>query len=159
MKFADFLCLEAILPDLQATDRTGVIREMPQALLDAGQVAKEEYESIVRGILKREELGSTGLWSGVAISHTKHDGVEGLIGMTAVSRQGVDFGSLDGEPVRFFFPLIAPPDEAAEHMNALSHITQCLHRDTFRRFLMQAKSVAEIKQLLDDVDKHPDGPS
>ena len=41
MKFADFLCLEAILPDLQATDRTGVIREMAQALLDAGQVAKE----------------------------------------------------------------------------------------------------------------------
>ncbi len=72
---------------------------MPQSLLDAGQVAEEGYENIVRGILKREQLGSTGLWSGVAIPHTKHESVERLIGMAAVSHQGVNFGSLDGEHV------------------------------------------------------------
>lgn len=152
MKFADFLCSDAILSDLQATDRTDVIREITQALVDVGQVAEEEYEGIVQGILKREELGSTGLWSGVAIPHTKHPSVDRVIGMTAVSHHGVDFGSLDGEHVHVFFLLISPTDKVTEHLNALSHISQHLHRVTFRRFLMQAKSADEVRQLLDEAD-------
>ena len=152
MKFADFVCVEAIRADLKATDKKGVIREMTQSLLDAGRIAEDEYESIVKGILKREKLGSTGLWTGIAIPHTKHPSVDRLVGTAAICRQGVDFGSLDGELVHFFFLLISSSRDMEDHVRALSLITQRLHQETFRRFLTQAKSAEEIRQLLDEAD-------
>ena len=103
MKFADFVCPEAIRADLEARDKEGAIREIVQALLDAGKIASTEKDSIVKAILKREELGSTGIGRGVAVPHTKHPSADHLLGAVAVSRQGVDFASLDGERVNLFF--------------------------------------------------------
>ncbi len=97
MKFADFVSREAVRADLTADDKESVIREMTQALLDAGKIAPSEYEGIIRAILKREELGSTGIGRGVAVPHTKHASVDRLTGTVGVSAEGVDFDSLDGE--------------------------------------------------------------
>jgi mannitol/fructose-specific phosphotransferase system IIA component (Ntr-type) len=100
MKFADFVCPEAVRAELAATDKGGAIREMVQSLLDAGRIPADELEGIVKAILKREELGSTGIGRGVAVPHTKHPSVERLVGTVAVSTRGVDFDSLDGEVVQ-----------------------------------------------------------
>ncbi len=75
MKFAEFVCREAIRAELLAVDKHGVIGEMAQALLDAGQIAKNDYNPIVNAILKREELGSTGIGRGTATPHTKYPGI------------------------------------------------------------------------------------
>jgi len=157
MKFADFICRQAILPQLHATDKEGTIREMVQALCKAGKIEKSQYESIVQAILKREELGSTGIGRGVAIPHTKHPSVDQLIGAVAVSRQGVDFASLDGEAVYLFFLLISPPDRPGDHLRALENISRQLHVDTFCRFLKQAKTVEDIQVLLDEADNNQFG--
>ena len=69
------------------------------SLVSAGQVKEEDHDSIVEAIMKREELGSTGIGRGVAVPHTKHSSVESLIGTVGVSAEGVEFDSLDGEPV------------------------------------------------------------
>ncbi len=122
MKFADFICREAILAELQAMDKEGAIREMVQSLCKAGKVEQGEYESIVKAILKREELGSTGIGRGVAVPHTKHPSVDRLVGSVAVSPQGVDFASLDGEVVHLFFLLVSPPDRPGDHLRALENI-------------------------------------
>ena len=157
MKFADFICREAILAELQAVDKEGAIREMVQALCTAGKVETEEFESIVKAILKREELGSTGIGRGVAVPHTKHPSVDRLVGSVAVSARGVDFASLDGEVVHLFFLLISPPDRPGDHLRALENISRQLRDDTFCRFLKQAKSVEDIQQLLDEADSNQFG--
>jgi len=157
MKFADFICREALLAQLEAHDKEGAIREMVQALCKAGKVAQEEYESIVKAILKREELGSTGIGRGVAVPHTKHPNVDRLVGAVAVSPQGVDFASLDGEPVHLFFLLISPPDRPADHLRALENISRQLRDDTFCRFLKQAKNSEDIQQILDEADNNQFG--
>ena len=90
MKFADFVSRDAIKADLSADDKEGVIREMVQALLAAHKVPAEEFESIVKAILKREELGSTGIGRGVAVPHTKHPSVDSLICTVAISHQGLN---------------------------------------------------------------------
>ena len=154
MKFADFISREAIRAELRADDKEGVIREMIQALLEAGKIETSEFESIVRAILKREELGSTGIGRGVAVPHTKHPSVDRLIGTVAVSREGVDFNSLDGERVQLFFLLISPPDRPGDHLRALENISRQLRDDTFCRFLKKAKSAGEIEQLLDEADNN-----
>lgn len=154
MKFSDFVSREAIKGDLVADDKEGVIREMVQALLDAGKIAATEFDSIVKAIMKREELGSTGIGRGVAVPHTKHPSVERLIGTVAVSSEGVDFNSLDGEKVNLFFLLISPPDRPSDHLRALENVSRQLRDDGFCRFLKQSKTAADILQLLDEADNN-----
>jgi fructose-specific phosphotransferase system IIA component len=154
MKFADFVSREAIRGNLAATDKEGVIREMAQALLNADKIAAGEYESIVKAILKREELGSTGIGRGVAVPHTKHPSVERLMGAVAVSPEGVDFSSLDGEKVHLFFLLISPPDRPGDHLRALESVSRQLRNDTFCKYLKLAKKAEDVVLLLDEADNN-----
>ncbi len=116
MKFADFIVSAAVRSDLAATDREAVIREMLQTLAGAGALEADVLESIAAAILRREELGSTGIGHGVAVPHAKHDSLKRLAGMVAISAKGIDFQSLDGEMVHIFFLLISPSDRPSEHL-------------------------------------------
>ena len=127
---------------------------MAQALLAAGKIAPSEFEGIIKAILKREELGSTGIGRGVAVPHTKHASVDRLIGTVGVSAEGVDFDSLDGEKVHLFFLLISPPDRPGDHLRALENVSRQLRDETFCKFLKQAKNSDEILQLLDEADNN-----
>jgi fructose-specific phosphotransferase system IIA component len=154
MKFADFISRDAIRAELTAEDKEAVIREMVQSLVTAGKIETGEAENIVKAILKREELGSTGIGRGVAVPHAKHPSVDRLVGTVAVSHEGVDFNSLDGERVQLFFLLISPPDRPGDHLRALENISRQLRDDTFCRFLKKARSAEEIEQLLDEADNN-----
>ncbi|HEV2972326.1 MAG TPA: PTS sugar transporter subunit IIA [Pirellulales bacterium] len=154
MKFADFVSYEAIRPGLGADDKPGVIRELTQALLEAGKLRAGEIDGIVKAVMKREELGSTGIGRGVAVPHTKHPSVERLVGTVGVSQEGVDFDSLDGEKVQLFFLLISPPDRPGDHLRALENISRQLRDETFCKFLKQAKTTSDIRQLLDEADNN-----
>lgn len=154
MKFADFVSREAIRAELTADDKEGVIREMVQALLTANKIPQSEYDSIVKAIMKREELGSTGIGRGVAVPHTKHPSIDRLVGTVAVSSEGVDFDSLDGERVHLFFLLISPPDRPGDHLRALENVSRQLRDETFCKFLKQAKNAEDIVQLLEEADNN-----
>ena len=152
MRFMDFVGREAITVDLEAFDKEGVIRELSQSLVSAGLVKSQDLESIVSAVLKREELGSTGIGRGVAVPHTKHPNVDRLVGAVGISREGVDFRSLDGEMVQLFFMLISPPDRPGDHLRALENISRQLRNDTFCKFLKDAKSADAVHQLLCEAD-------
>ena len=154
MKFSDFVCTEAIMPKLDADDKESVIREMVKSLQGAGMVGVDECEDIVGAILKREELGSTGIGRGIAVPHTKHPSVDKLIGTVAISEDGVDFESLDGEKVQLFFILVSPPDRPSDHLRALEHISRQLRDDMFCKFLKQSKTKEDISQLLEEADNN-----
>ncbi|ADB17103.1 putative PTS IIA-like nitrogen-regulatory protein PtsN [Pirellula staleyi DSM 6068] len=152
MKFADFVSVGSIKADLAAEDKPGVIQEMVGSLAAAGAIKESEVEGIIAAIMKREELGSTGIGRGVAVPHTKHPSVEKLVGTVGVSHAGVDFNSLDGDKVQLFFLLISPPDRPGDHLRALENISRQLRDDTFCRFLKQARSTVDIQTLLDEAD-------
>jgi fructose-specific phosphotransferase system IIA component len=154
MKFADFVSVEAILPNIESDDKETVIRELTASLLSAGKISEEQSDGIVKAILKREELGSTGIGRGVAVPHTKHASVDQLVGTVGVSVEGVDFDSLDGEKVHLFFLLISPTDRPGDHLRALENISRQLRDETFCRFLKQAKTSEDIQQLLEEADNN-----
>ena len=154
MKFSDFVKTDSIKAELAATDKEGVIRELIQSLITSGQLAAEEEEAITQAILKREELGSTGIGRGIAVPHTKHPSVSQPVGTVGVSAIGVDFQSLDGEPVQLFFMLISPPDQPSDHLRALENISKQLQDETFCRFLKQSKTSADIQQILEEADNN-----
>jgi PTS system fructose-specific IIA component/PTS system nitrogen regulatory IIA component len=152
MKFSDFICKESVRTHLEAGEKEAVIRAMTTALLEAGQIEKDDYESIIEAILKREELGSTGIGRGVAVPHTKHPSVDRLVGTVAISEEGVDFDSLDGEKVHLLFLLVSPPDRPGDHLRALENISRQLRDDSFCRFLKQSKNPEDVWQLLEEAD-------
>lgn len=154
MKFADFISTKAIRAELTSDDKESVISELVQSLMDSGNVNPEERDDIVAAILKREELGSTGIGRGVAVPHTKHPSVQKLVGTVGVSADGVDFNSLDGEKVQLFFLLVSPPERPGDHLRALENISRQLRDDSFCRFLKQAKSTDDIQQLLEEADNN-----
>ncbi|RLS76410.1 MAG: PTS sugar transporter subunit IIA [Planctomycetota bacterium] len=154
MKFSDFVAPDAIRSHVEAGTKEGVIREMAQALVDAGRIAAADMDGIVKAIMKREDLGSTGIGRGVAVPHTKHPSVNRLVGTVAVSPRGIDFESLDGEPVQLFFLLVSPPDRPGDHLRALENISRQLRDDSFCRLLKAAKGPVEIQQLLEEADSH-----
>jgi len=154
MKFSDFVSEKAIRVELTAYDKEGVIAELVDSLVSSGAIKGDEKDSIVQAIMKREELGSTGIGRGVAVPHTKHPSVEELVGTVGVSTEGVDFTSLDGENVQLFFLLVSPPDRPGDHLRALENISRQLRDDTFCRFLKLAKTPEDIQQLLEEADNN-----
>lgn len=152
MKFADFICVEAIQASVKADTKEGVIRELVQGLVDAGALSADESEGIVKSILKREELGSTGIGRGIAVPHTKHASVARSVGALGISHEGVDFNSLDGDKVNLFFLLVSPHDRPGDHLRALENVSRQLRNEDFCRFLKQSESVEGIKHLLDEAD-------
>lgn len=152
MKFADFVCIDAITAELKSEDKPSVIAELVGNLVASGAIKASEQEGIVKAIMKREELGSTGIGRGVAVPHTKHASVDRLVGTVGVSKIGIDFNSLDGEQVHLFFLLVSPPDRPGDHLRALENISRQLRDDTFCRFLKQARGPQDIQLLLEEAD-------
>ncbi len=157
MKFVDFVSRDAIRTGVEADAKEEVIRAMAGSLRDAGKIDEGQYEGIVEAILKREELGSTGIGRGVAVPHTKHPSVHELVGSVAGSEEGVDFDSLDGEKVHLLFLLVSPPDRPGDHLRALENISRQLRDDTFCKFLKQSKEPADVWQLLEEADNNQFG--
>jgi len=154
MKFVDFVSRDAIRTSIEVGSKEQVIRAMATALLESGKISEDQHESIIEAILKREELGSTGIGRGVAVPHTKHPSVSELVGTVAVSEEGVDFDSLDGEKVHLLFLLVSPPDRPGDHLRALENISRQLRDETFCRFLKQSKAPEDVWQLLEEADNN-----
>jgi PTS system fructose-specific IIA component/PTS system nitrogen regulatory IIA component len=153
MKLSDFIVADAVIPELAATSKDAAIREMVGALRQAGQIGADHEQTIVAAIMKREELGSTGIGRGVAVPHTKHGSVTSLVATIALSKSGLDFASLDGEHVYILFLLVSPPDRPGDHLRGLETITRHLKSDEFCKFLRQSTTREQIVELLREVDE------
>ena len=152
MKLTDFVVKDAIVPKLKASAKEDVIREMVASLKAKGAIKSEDESEVVAAILKREELGSTGIGNGVAVPHTKHPAVDELVATVAVSKQGVDFASLDGEPVYILFLLVSPLDRPGDHLRGLENISRHLRGQDFCSFLRQSETAAAIWGNLEEAD-------
>ena len=150
MKIAEFLREDLILPDLTATDKPGVLRELCVAL---GRVHGLDPGRLTEVLLEREKLGSTGVGEGVAIPHGKLPGLNGVIGAFGRHVAGVDFDSLDGSPTHLFFLLVAPEDSVGQHLKALARVSRLLKDRAFREKLIGAADRAELFRLIREEDE------
>ena len=127
---------------------------MVGSLKNSGSIPGEDEQGIVAAVMKREELGSTGIGNGIAVPHTKHPSVNQLIATVALVHEGVDFASLDGEDVYIIFLLVSPPDRPGDHLRGLENISRHLRNQTFCNFLKQSTSVNEVVELLQEADSN-----
>ncbi len=155
MKFADFVCFEAIIPQLKAADRDGVIAELVSALDKAGRLGNKNCQKIIKAVIKRENEASTGMGKGVAVPHVKHEAVKDVVAVVGLSSGGIDFSSLDKQPVFSVTLLISPSDNPDKHLQAMETIFKHLQQDTFRRFLRQSQTAEQVEDLLREADENP----
>ncbi|HXY61313.1 MAG TPA: fructose PTS transporter subunit IIA [Nitrospirota bacterium] len=145
---------DLILVDIAATDKPGVLREFARLLTSQGRVIDEE--ELVRTLIDREVLGSTGIGGGVAIPHGKLKGITDMIVAFGRSRKGVDFQALDGKPVYLFFLLLTPPEMTGEHLKTLARISRILKNQILRENLQRASFRNELQRLICEEDsKYP----
>lgn len=152
MNLAEFVVRDAIITDLEVSSKEEAIRAMVHSLCKADRIDADNEDNIVAAIMKREELGSTGIGKGIAVPHTKHPSVDSLVSTIAIAKNGVDFQSLDGEDVYILFLLISPPDRPGDHLRGLESISRHLKNDDFCNFLRQASSADAVMDTLHEAD-------
>jgi mannitol/fructose-specific phosphotransferase system IIA component (Ntr-type) len=154
MKFADFVCFKATVPELQARDRDGAIAEIVSSLDKAGKLGKGKCKEISRAVIKREKEASTGMGKGVAVPHVKYNLVKDVIAAIGLSSAGIDFSALDKQPVYSVILLISPADEPDKHLQAMENIFRHLQQEKFRKFLKQCRSAEHVEDLLREADEN-----
>lgn len=153
MKIMDFLAKKAILADLKSTKKEDVIKELVDLLITAAELDKSHRSKIIDALIERESLGSTAIGQGIAIPHAKSDCVNKLVGAFALSKKGVDFDSLDGEPVYIFFLLLAAQDSAGPHLKALARISRLFKDKYFRDNLRNCSDDKSIIKVISQEDE------
>lgn len=151
MRILDFLSEKNITVDLKAKNKREVIEELGELLYKNGQVT--DKKKIVQILLEREDLGSTGIGQGIAIPHGKSDTAKELTAAFGLSKAGVPFEALDGEPVYIFFLLVAPEGTAGAHLKALARISGLLKDKYFRKKLMSAQKVSDVIEVIQEEEK------
>ncbi|MFH1380905.1 MAG: PTS sugar transporter subunit IIA [Candidatus Omnitrophota bacterium] len=153
MKIMEFLNKKAITANLKSKDKESAIRELIDLLVRAGEVKPQDKNAIAKILLEREVLGSTGIGQGIGIPHGKSKNIKKLIGACGISKDGINFDSLDGEPVYIFFLLLAPQDSAGPHLKALARISRLLKDKYFRDILRNAGNEKELITIINKEDQ------
>jgi PTS system nitrogen regulatory IIA component len=151
MNIAEILDPVAIVAELKGTGKIDVLAELTDALLNANP--KLDRENILKVLMERERLGSTGIGDGVAIPHGKLKDLDNLLISFGLSRQGVDFDSMDGKPTKLFFLLIAPEESVGIHLKTLARISKLLKSTAVREKLLAASDSTEIHRIISEEEE------
>lgn len=146
MLISEFLVADAINLDLKSAAKRDVLLELLQPLQKAGKLA--DPRKMVDVLMEREELGSTGIGGRIAIPHGKAHQVKELSAVLGISKAGVAFDALDGEPVNLFIALVAPEGSAGLHLKALARISSLLKDKAFKKALLAAGSREDVLKLI-----------
>ena len=145
MKILDALHDEAIIIGLKASRKVEVIQELATPVAELTGV---DRELLVRVLMERERLGSTGIGGGIGIPHGKLKELDAPVLAFGLSHQGVDFESMDGRPTYIFFLLLTPDDSAGLHLKLLASISKLLKQEAIKEQLMKVKSTLDVIKII-----------
>ena len=145
MAIIDLIATNVVRVPLKSKTKTEVIRELIDVLDKTGKLS--DAESTFKAVIARENMGSTGLEKGIAVPHAKTEKVKSLTLAIGIAPDGVDFDSLDGEPSKLFFLLLAQPSQSGPHIEALAEIARITRSQSFCRLLLNAKTPEEVVEL------------
>ena len=150
MKIMDVLNINAINVDLKARDKKGILDEL---VAPVAQETGASHDKLVKVLMDRERLGSTGIGGGIGIPHGKLKNLESLILRFGLSRQGIDFESMDGRPTHIYFLLLTPESSAGVHLKLLARISRLLKNDGVKERLMQAQAPQDVITIIQEEDE------
>ena len=153
MKLSKVFYGEHIIAEMKAVRKDEAIRELVGKHFAVGSLPEKMAFEVERAVMRREELGSTGIGKGVGVPHAKCAVVEGVVGAFGRSTAGVAFNDLDGQPVHLIFLLFSSPDAVEPHLEVLRKVTALFRDDNFCMFMRRAKGQAELAELLCEAEE------
>lgn len=150
MKILEVLHKETILTDLKSTDKKGVLEELVEPV---ATITGIDHEKLVRILMERERLGSTGIDGGIGIPHGKIRDLDSLILGFGLSKKGVNFESMDGRPTHIFFLLFTPENSTGLHLKLLARISRFLKNETFKERLKNISTKEDVIEIIGDDDE------
>ncbi|MBD3289415.1 PTS sugar transporter subunit IIA [candidate division KSB1 bacterium] len=147
MKLKDILSDDLIIIPLKSHTKEEIIKEMVRYLYSKRKI--DDEQKILKAILDREKVMSTGVGDRVAIPHGKAEGVKDIVALFGITENDVDFYSIDNKPVRLIFMLVGPPDKTGPHLKALSRISRLMHKQDFRNRLLESHNPREVMDIID----------
>jgi PTS system nitrogen regulatory IIA component len=138
---------ELIFPDLPSQDRAAVLRTLAGRIAGLGLV--RDPDDLFHKLWEREQLGSTGIGSGIAIPHCKLPGLSHGVVAIGMAPGGVDFGAADGQPVRLLFLVLSPSASPAEHLQVLATISRWIRVDRNADRILELRDPAAVIELLE----------
>lgn len=147
MMLANLLSAAQIIPEMQATERWQAIEEIVTRLVEANRIAAADKPSVLAALKQREETMSTGIGFGIAIPHASSDCVGDVVAGFGRSKGGIEFDSLDNQPVHFIVLFIVPRDQFQTHLRTLAAIAKFLNDRTVREELAAASDATEILKV------------
>lgn len=152
MKISDILSSDVIAVDLDTADKDDAIKKIIEVASKSGKIL--DKEKVTHTIFEREKLVSTGVGKGFAIPHGKTDSISDVVAAFAITKEPIDFDSIDGEPVRFIFLLIGKENLLNTHIKLLSRISRLMNKDEFREKLLDAKTTEEVLEIFKEEEKN-----
>lgn len=152
MKVSELLKPEFIISDLKGESKEEIISELIDLFKNDPRV--EDIEKVRTAVLEREKVMSTGVGKGFAIPHGKTNAVKEIIGAFGKIKDGIDYESLDGNPVNLVFLLVGKDNLISTHIKLLSRISRLMNKDDFRHRLTEANSADEIVKLFSEEEEH-----
>ena len=149
MKILDVLQKESIISDLKSQDKKGILEELVAPI---ARITGVNHKDLVRVLMDREQLGSTGIGGGIGIPHGKLKQLESLALGFGLSRKGVDFESMDNRPTHIFFLLVTPENSTGLHLKMLARISKILKHDPFKEKLLNAANSNAIFSIIREED-------
>jgi mannitol/fructose-specific phosphotransferase system IIA component (Ntr-type) len=153
MKLADIICFDAVVAQLRSNKRNEVIEELVESLSKHKKIPATDAKTLSKAVIKRESEASTGIGKGVAVPHVKHESIKKPVAVVGCSQEGIDFASLDKQPVYSVFLLLSPVSDPDKHLEVMETIFKNLQKDDFRRFLRQAQTSEAIIEAIKDTDE------
>ncbi len=147
MMLANLLSAEQIIPEMQSGERWQAIEEIVALLVQAGKIEEAHRADVLAALKQREETMSTGIGFGIAIPHASSDHVTDVVAGFGRSKAGIEFDSLDNEPVHFIVLFVVPRDQFQTHLRTLAAIAKFLNDRTVRDELASAPGATEILQV------------
>ena len=151
MSITDILNETGIAINLKSKNKHDVLNELVDMLhqtYDLGNI-----EDIRKAIFEREKLSSTGICNGLAIPHAKVSGIKKMVGGIGLSKEGIDFQSMDGVLSSIFFILISPKEDHGSHVKALARITKILKDEEVRVSILSFQNNKEVLEYMKDIDE------
>jgi nitrogen PTS system EIIA component len=146
MQLTELITEDRIIPDLKAKDKKSVLEELAAAL--AKQEPSVDKGVLLKVLIEREQLGTTGIGEGVAIPHGKLSNIRRPLISFGKSKHGLDFDSMDGQPTFLFFLLVAPDNTSGIHLQLLAKIAKMLKNSSFRKKLIRAEGAKALYQTI-----------
>lgn len=148
MKLSEYISEKQIILGIEGGKKKDILAHLLGFLIKLRKISPRSKKKILSALLEREKLGSTALGGGVAIPHARLDLIKKPLIVIGISKKGLDFDSLDGEPVYVVFLILSPRDDEGQHLKILANISKILRDKYFLSRLRGVTQPKEVKELI-----------